>query len=74
MRDGVVALGKDHVIFVAECVGKAANKIEQANTAGRNVGAVLNVSLRPELFRRDIVALVEQRVEGFQHECFDVLG
>ena len=46
--DNVVAIGGDHVIFVAERVGKAANEIEQAIAARRNMGAVLDVAVRPE--------------------------
>jgi hypothetical protein len=56
------------MMFVAECTGKAANKIEQAVAAWRNMGAVLDVTFRPEALRGSVVAFVEQRVEGFEHE------
>jgi len=69
MSDYVVAFSEDHVIFVAECVGKAANKIEQAIAARRNMSAVLDVAIRPEALRGDIVAFVEQRVERLEHKC-----
>ena len=69
MGDHVVPFGQDHVIFVAECIGKAANKVEQAIAARRNMGAVLDVAFRPEALRGSGVAFVEQRVEGFEHEC-----
>ena len=68
VSDNVVPFGEDHVIFVAKCVGKAANKIDQAIAAGRNMCVVLNVCLRPESLRRDLVAFIDQRIEGFQHE------
>src|SRR5262249_8899698 len=74
MGDDVVPFGEDHVIFVAECVGKAANEIEQAIAARRNMGAVLDVPLRPEALRGSVVAFVEQRVEGFEHECLVLFG
>ena len=45
VRDDVVAFGEDHMIVVTECFGKAANKIEQAIAAGRNMCAVLDVGL-----------------------------
>jgi hypothetical protein len=51
VRDNVISFGEDQVIFVAECIGKAANEIEQAIAAGRNVRAVLNVVRRPEALR-----------------------
>ena len=34
MGNNEITLREDHVIFVAECVGKAANKVEQAIAAG----------------------------------------
>ena len=45
VRDDVVAFGDDYVIVVAECLGKAANKVEQTIAAGRNMCAVLDVGL-----------------------------
>jgi len=74
VRDDVVAFREDHVIFVAERVGKTAHEIEEAIAARRNMCAVLNVSLRPKPLRRDIVAFVEQCIEGFEHERLVVLG
>ena len=68
MGDNVVPLGEDHVIFVAERVGKAADKIEQAIAARRNMGAVLGVAVRPEALRGLVIAPVEERVEGFENE------
>ena len=68
MADDVVPFGKDQLIFIAERVGKAANKIEQPIAARRNMGTVLDITVRPEALRSDIVAPVEQRIEGFEHE------
>ena len=67
MCDQVVPFGEDYMIFVAECVGKTANKIEQAIAPRRNTRAVLDVPVRPEALRAGIIPLVEERVEGFQH-------
>jgi hypothetical protein len=61
VRDNVVAFGEDHVIFVAEGIGKGANELEQAVAGRRNVRAVLNVCRRPELLCSDIVAFVKKR-------------
>jgi len=55
LGDNAVPFGEDHVIFAAERVGKAANKIEQAIAARRNMGAVLNVAV---LEREGFVLLV----------------
>jgi hypothetical protein len=74
MGDDGVPFSDDHVIFVAERAGKATNKIEQAVAAGRNMGAVLDVAFRPEALRRGIVAFVELRVEGFDHERLVLFG
>jgi hypothetical protein len=63
--------GEDGVIFVAECVAKAANKIEQTITARRNMRAVLDVAFRPDTLRS---TLVERRVERLEHECLVVFG
>src|SRR5262249_32433207 len=68
VRDHVVSLGDDQMVFVAERVGEAANKIEQAIAAWRDMGAMLDVALRPEALCGNIVALIEKRVEGFEHE------
>jgi hypothetical protein len=65
--DNEVVLGEEHVIFVAECARQAVHKIEQAIAAGSNMCAVLDVTLRPELLRRELVALIEQRIESLQH-------
>lgn len=63
MRDNVVPLGEDHVIFVKEGVRKPANKIEQSITARWDMRAVLDVAFRPEPLRGIVVAFVEQGVK-----------
>src|SRR5215472_7716818 len=68
MGDGIVSLGEDHVVFVPERVGEAANEIEQAIAARRDMGAMLDVTVRPEPLRGSIAALVEKRVEGLEQE------
>ena len=74
MCDDVVPFGEEHVTFVTECFGQSANKVEQPVAARRNVGAMLNIALRPEALRGNIVAFVEQRVEGFEHEPLVLFG
>ena len=66
--DDVVSFAEDDVIFVTQRVGKAANEVEQAIAARRNMGAVLDVAVRPVAFGGSVVPLVEQRVEGFENE------
>jgi hypothetical protein len=72
--DDVVAFREDQLVLVAERVGKAADEIEQAVAARRDVGAVLDVALRPEALGGGIVPLVEQRIEAFQHERLVLFG
>ena len=73
MGDDIVPLRKDHVIFVPERVGKAANEIEQAVAARRDMRAVLDVAVGPEAFRGGVVALVKQGVEGFENKSLVLL-
>jgi hypothetical protein len=65
MGDDGVPFGEDHVIFVAEGIGKGANELEQAVAGRRNVRAVLNVCRRPELLCSDIVAFVKSVSKAF---------
>src|ERR1700761_1702936 len=74
MRDDIIPFGEDQVILVAERAGKPANKIEQAVAAGWNMGAVLDVAIGPEALRGGVVAFVEQRVEGLEHERLVLFG
>src|SRR5262249_46484043 len=66
--DDEIAVGHDHPGLVLERRGEAPDEGEQALAAGRDVGAVLDVARRPEPLGRRVVAPVEQRVEGLQHE------
>ena len=56
------------MIFVAKRAGKSANKIEQAVAAWRDMGTVLDVAVRPEALRGDVVTFVEQRIESFEYK------
>jgi hypothetical protein len=58
MRDQVVTLGND----------------ELAVAARRDVGAVLDVAIRPVAFGGRVVSLVELRVEGFENERLVLFG
>jgi hypothetical protein len=68
MRDHVVALGDDKLVFVFQRIRQRADQVEQTVAAGRDVRAVLDIAVRPIAFRGGIVALVEERVEGFENE------
>src|ERR1700722_19782650 len=66
--DHIIPSGEDDVIFIAQRIRQGANEIEQAIAARRNMGAVLDVSVRPEALCGGVVAFVEQRVEGFENK------
>jgi hypothetical protein len=72
VRDHVVALGDDELVFVFQRVGQRADQVEKPVSAGR--GAVLDIAVRPETLGRSVVALAEQGVEGFQEERFVLRG
>src|SRR5579863_3549947 len=67
MRDDVVALGHNELVFVAKRRWRCAHQVEQPFAPWCNMGAVLDIVGRPELLRGRIVALVEERVKGLQH-------
>jgi hypothetical protein len=68
MRDHVVALGDDELVLVFQRVWRRADQVEQAVAAGRDVGAVLDIAIRPETLGGDVVALVKKGFESLQHE------
>lgn len=74
MRDDVVAFGHDQLVFVAQRSRNRADQVEQPVAAWRDVGAMLNVAIGPEPFGGGVVALVEQRVEGFEDERLVLFG
>src|ERR1700678_803573 len=74
MQDYEVLLSDDRSWFVLQRWRKTLDEIEQTDTTGRDMSAVLNVFRRPESFRGRIIALVEECVERFQHEGFVLLG
>src|ERR1700733_3128748 len=59
--------------FILEGRRQALDEIEQAFAPGCDMSAVLDVTWRPKLFGRSVVALVEQRVESFQDKFLVVL-
>ena len=61
-------LGDDELVFVFQRVGQRVDQVEKPVSAGCDVGAVLDVAIRPELLGGVVVALVKQRVEGFENE------
>src|SRR5271154_5619936 len=74
MGDDVVPFGEYQLIFIPECIGKPANKIEQSVAARWNVGAMLDIAVRPEALSGGIDALVEQRIEGFENQRLVLFG
>jgi len=68
MRDHIVALRDDELVLVFQRVRQRADQVEETDAAGRDVRAVLDVAVRPIAFRGGVVALVEERVEGFKNE------
>src|SRR5580704_11513328 len=72
--DHIIPSGEDDVIFIAQRIRQGANEIEQAIAARRNMGAVLDVSVRPEALCGGVVAFVEQRVEGFENKRLVLCG
>src|SRR2546422_8300987 len=61
-------------MFVTQGVWCAADQTEESIATRFDVGAVLDVGVRPESGRRLIIALVEQGVERLQHQSFVSLG
>jgi hypothetical protein len=60
--DHVIAFGNDRARLVSQRRRRAPDQIEQAVAAGFDMRAVLDIGVRPEVSRRFIVALVEERV------------
>src|ERR1700737_1189650 len=73
VHDDEISFGHDRSWLVFERWRKAFDEIEQALAARRDMSAVLDVTWRPKLLSRSVVALVEQRVEGFQDKLLVVL-
>ena len=68
VRDHVIALCDDELVLVFQRAGQGADQVEQTIAARRDMGAVLDVAIRPETLGGVVVAPVEQRVEGFENE------
>src|SRR5437867_3396822 len=61
-------------MFVTQGVWCAADQTEESIATRFDVGAVLDVGVRPEPGRRLIIALVEQGVERLQYQGFVLFG
>ena len=66
MRDDVITLGENELIFIAQRVGQRADEVEQPVAAGLDMSAVLDIAVGPITFGRAIVTLVEKRLECFE--------
>src|ERR1700733_9554847 len=66
--DDQITFGHNCSRFVFECWRSALYQLKQTLTTGSDVSAVLNVFRRPESLRCRVVALVEKRVEGPEHQ------
>src|SRR5262245_7166332 len=71
--DDKVAVSQDEAGFVLQRRWEAPDEVEQPLAARCDVRAVLNVAGRPEPLGGGVVASVEQRIEGFKHQCFVLL-
>src|SRR6266700_7711064 len=67
MRDDMVALCDDQLVFIPQRIWRRADKSKQPVAPRRNVRAVLDVRRRPEEFCCCVVAFVEERIEGFEN-------
>src|SRR6266478_134408 len=61
-------------MFITQSAGCAADQIEQSIATRFDVCAVLDVGIRPEPGGHLIITLVEQGVEGLQHQRFVLFG
>jgi hypothetical protein len=68
VQDDVIAVGHNDGVLVTQRIGQAPHEIKQAIATGLDMGAVLDVILRPEARCGLVVTLVEQGVESFQHK------
>src|SRR5713101_3539964 len=68
MNDDEVAISYDHPGLVLQRRRHALDEVEEALAARGNMRDVLDVVRRPEPFRRRIVSLVEQCIEGLKYE------
>jgi len=68
VRNDIVALRDDELVFIAQGIWRRADKSEQPFAPWRNVRAVLNVLWRPEALCYGVVAFVEESIEGFEND------
>jgi hypothetical protein len=74
VSDDEVTLGKDQLILIAQRLRQRANEIKRARAPGRDMGAALDKGIGPEPLGPCTVGLVEQGLEGFEHEGFVLFG
>ncbi|MGF6543772.1 hypothetical protein OKW32_007149 [Paraburkholderia youngii] len=74
MSNHVITFCHHELILVTQGVGQGSDQAEQSFTSGRNVGAVLDIGIRPEALGGSVVALVEERIEGFEEQCLVLCG
>src|SRR5258707_5662332 len=68
VRDHIVALGYDELVLIFQRVGQRTDQVEETVSAGRDVGAVLDVAVPPEELGGVIVSPAEERIKGFENE------
>jgi len=74
MRDDIVALCDDELVFIAQGIWRRADKVEQSLASRRDVRAMLDVLRRPEALCCCVVAFVEERIEGFENNRLVLFG
>src|SRR5258708_39852071 len=70
MHDYEISFSHDRSRFIFERWRNALDKIEETVATRCDMSAVLNVVGRPISLSCYVVALIEQRVESFEDECF----
>ena len=68
VRDDVIALGENELVFIAQRVGRRADEVEQPVAARLDMSAVLDILVGPIVFSRSVVTPVEERVKSFEDE------
>jgi hypothetical protein len=66
VQDDLISVGHNDGVLVTQRIGQAPNEIKEAIATGLDMGAVLDVILRPEARCGLAVSLIEQSVEGLQ--------
>src|SRR5258708_26190615 len=70
MHDHKISFSHDRSRFILQRWRSALDEIEETVATRRDMSAVLDVVGRPVTLGRNVVTLIEQRVESFEDETF----